>query len=113
MKKEKKISKPSKKVLKRSPTKTKKTKTKKTASPKKAGRITHFFSEIKVAVVKLSCPLKIGDNIRIVGGKDTNFVQKVKSMQVDHKSVKIAKKGKTIGLKMDKKSREGYFIYKT
>jgi putative protease len=92
--------------------KAKKSKKEKPPAPKKAGKVTHYFSEIKVAVVKLSCPLKIGDSIRIIGGKDTDFNQKVKSMQVDHKSVKTAKKGKTIGLKTDKKARDGYFIYK-
>lgn len=108
----KKISKSSKKIGNKKTAKPKKQKSKKSSAPKKAGKITHYFSEIKVAVVRLSCPLKIGDNIRIVGGKDTDFNQKVKSMQVDHKSVKTAKKGKTIGLKTDKKAREGYFIYK-
>lgn len=79
---------------------------------KKIGKITHYFSEIKVAVVKLSGLLKVGDSIRIIGGENTDFNQKVKSMQIDHKSVKMAKKGKIVGLKLNKKAREGYNIYK-
>jgi putative protease len=79
---------------------------------KKIGKIKHYFSAIKVAVIKLKEPLKEGDKIRITGGEDTNFIQQVKSMQVDHKKVKLAKKGKSIGLKVSKKAREGYDVYK-
>ena len=79
---------------------------------KKIGKIAHYFSNIKVAVIKLSSPLKIGDTIKITGGENTDFKQKVKSMQIDHEKVKIAKKGKSIGLKIDEKVREGYNVYK-
>jgi len=80
--------------------------------PKKIGKITHYFSEIKVAVIKLTDSLKEGDKIRITGGEDTDFSQQVKSMQIDHKKVKTAKKGKSIGLKTNKKVREGYIAWK-
>jgi GTPase len=76
------------------------------------GKITHYFSEIKVVVIKLKDTLKEGDEIRIVGGDDTDFNQKVQSMQIDHEKVKSAKKGKSIGLKIKKKAREGYLVYK-
>jgi len=79
---------------------------------KKVGKITHYFSNIKVAVIRLSAPLKIGEVIRITGGENTDFNQKVKSMQIDHEKVKMAKKGKSIGLKIDEKVREGYNVYK-
>jgi len=79
---------------------------------KKIGKITHYFSNIKVAVIKLVAPLKIGDKIKVVGGKNTDFIQKVKSMQIDCKKIKLAKKGKSIGIKIDEKAREGYNVYK-
>lgn len=79
---------------------------------KKIGKITHYFSDIKVAVIKLSAPIKVGDTIRIIGGESTDFKQKVKSIQIDHKKVKMAKKGKSIGLKIDEKAREGYNVCK-
>lgn len=79
---------------------------------KPIGLITHFFSDIKVAVIKLKTPLKVGQKIRIVGGEDTDFEQEVKSIQIDHKPVKLAKKGASIGLKVSKKAREGYLVYK-
>jgi putative protease len=79
---------------------------------KKIGKVTHYFSNIKVAVIKLSSALKIGENIKIIGGQNTDFKQQVKSMQLDHKEIKSAKKGKSIGLKMAEKVREGYNVYK-
>lgn len=76
------------------------------------GKITHYFSNIGVAVINLSSSLKVGDDIRIVGGEETDFNQKVDSMQVEHKNVKSAKKGESMGLKVNEKVREGYQVYK-
>ena len=79
---------------------------------KPIGKITHYFSDISVAVIKLSAPLKEGEEIRIIGGEDTDFNQKIKSMQIDHEKVKSAKKGDGVGLKVDQKVHEGYKVYK-
>ena len=79
---------------------------------KLAGKVTHYFSDISVGVIKLSAPLNQGDQIRIIGGESTDFNQEVKSMQLDHENVKKAKKGVSIGLKTKKKVREGYKVYK-
>ena len=76
------------------------------------GKVTHYFSNIKVAVIKLSGPLKIGDKIHIVGGESTDFIQEVKSMEVDKGKIKRAKKGDEIGLKVKEKVREGYKVFK-
>ncbi len=76
------------------------------------GKITHYFSNIEVAVIELSAPLKTGDTIRIVGGQETDFEQEVTSMQIDHKEVKSAKKGDSVGMKVDEKVHEGYKVYK-
>jgi putative protease len=86
--------------------------TTKIKQPKPIGEITHYFSDIKVAVIKLKMPLKIGTKIRIVGGEETDFNQEIKSMQIDHKPVKLAKKGKSVGIKVKEKVREGYKVYK-
>jgi putative protease len=56
--------------------------------------------------------LKVGEKIRIVGGKETDFDQKVSSMQIDHKEVKTAKKGSSVGMKVDEKVHEGYKVFK-
>lgn len=103
--KKKKVKKPIKKV-------TKKIVLKVVKKEKPIGVITHYFSDIKVAVIKLKDNLKLGQRIRITGGENTDFEQEVKSIQVDHKPVKLAKKGKSIGIKVAKKSREGYRVFK-
>ena len=75
------------------------------------GKITHYFGNIEVAVIELSDTLKVGDNIRIVGG-ETDFTQIIDSMEVEHKKVEEAKKGDSVGLKVGQKVREGYKAYK-
>lgn len=75
------------------------------------GKITHYFGNIEVAVIELSDTLKVGDNIRIVGG-ETDFTQIIDSMEVEHKKVEEAKKGDSVGLKVGQKVREGYKVYK-
>lgn len=76
------------------------------------GEIVHYFAHVEVAVIKLSSPLSTDDYIRIIGGESTNFKQKVKSMEIDHKKIKKAKKGDEIGMKIKEKAREGYKVYK-
>ena len=79
---------------------------------KLVGKVTHYFSNIGVAVVNLSASLGQGDEVRIIGGESTDFNQKVDSIQVDHKVVKKAKKGDSVGMKVSEKVREGYQVYK-
>lgn len=79
---------------------------------KLVGKITHYFGNIGVAVVELEGTLKVGDEIRIIGGVDTDFTQTIDSMEIEHEKVKSAKKGDSIGLKVKEKVREGYKVYK-
>ena len=98
-----------KKVIK----KIKPVKDKKTVKKEKLiGKITLYFSDFKVAVVDLSSPIKEGDEIRIVGGENTDFNQEVESMQIDHEKVKSAKKGDSVGIKVNEKVHEGYRVFK-
>ncbi len=75
------------------------------------GKVTHYFGNIGVAVVELSAALKVGDEIRIAGG-EVDFIQPVKSMQVDHKAANSAKSGDSVGLKVKEKVRDGYKVFK-
>jgi len=75
------------------------------------GKISHYFGQIGVAIIDLSDNLKVGENIRVVGG-ETDFTQTVNSMEIEHKKVKEAKSGDCIGLKVNQKIREGYKVYK-
>lgn len=76
------------------------------------GKISHYFSHIGVAVVELSGTMSVGDNIRIVGGEDTDFNQIVSSMEEDRVKLEKATAGQGIGLKVKERVREGYKVYK-
>ncbi len=75
------------------------------------GKVTHYFANIGVAVLELSKKLNVGERIRLVGG-ETDFIQTIESMEVDHKKVESAKPGESIGLKVDQKVRPDYRVYK-
>lgn len=75
------------------------------------GKIAHYFGNIGVAVIELSDKLKVGDTIRIVGG-ETDFSQTVDSMEIEHQKINEAKKGDSVGLKVEQKVREDYKVYK-
>ncbi len=75
------------------------------------GRVTHYYDNIRVAVIKLNAPLKNGDFIEIEGG-EKSFSQKVSSMEKDHEKITKAKKGDEVGMKVKKKAREGYRVFK-
>jgi len=77
---------------------------------KKIGKITHYYGNIGVAIIDLSGKLSVGDKIRF-GDKDGALEQVVESMQIEHESIKSAKKGDVIGLKVDEKVSEGAEVY--
>lgn len=90
-------------------------KNKKPASGKKekpVGEIIHYYDHIKVAVIKCKESVCVGQELHIIGGEDTDFKQKVASMQFDHKGIKKAKKGQSVGIKVKEKVREGYKVFK-
>lgn len=78
---------------------------------KQIGKITHFFSKIGVAVVELTDTIKVGDTI-LIKGAHTEFEQKVKSMQIEHESIEEAKKGQSIGMKVEQKVHENDAVFK-
>lgn len=79
---------------------------------KLVGKIAHYFPNISVGIVELTDDsVSVGDEIH-VKGSTTDFVQKVESLQVEHKPVDTAKQGETVGLKVDEKIRDGDLVYK-
>ena len=113
-KKKKKIikRKPAKKtIIKKKPAK-KPSKAKKTVVQKKKavkegiiGKVTHYFPQVRAAVIKLKAPLAVGNTIKIKG-HTTDFKQKIVSMQIDHVPVEMAKKGQEIGLLVESRVRQ-------
>lgn len=80
------------------------------AKVKPIGVVTHFYNEIKVAIIKFKKPVKAGIKVNI-SGATTNFSQVLSSMQYDHKPIAVAPKGKEIGVKVGKRVREGDSVF--
>jgi len=80
--------------------------------PKQIGVVSNYFANIKVGAIKLTAPLKVGDRIHIIGGGETDFKQKIRSMQLEHDKITKAKKGDEIGTKLNRKARKGYKVFK-
>ena len=78
---------------------------------KEVGKIKHYFDNIGVAVVEVTGTLKKGDKIH-VKGHTTDFTQTVGSMQIEHKVIEQAKKGQSVGMKIQDKVRGGDTVYK-
>ena len=99
------------------PTKIKKTvkavkaKIPKIKTPKPIGKITHYYDKIGVGIIKLKAGIKIGEVLRFKH-KEDEFIQAVTSLQYSHKPVRSATKGKSVGVEVKQKVREGDLVYK-
>lgn len=77
---------------------------------KPIGKVTHYFDNLGVAIIKFSKGVKIGQDLNFKGA-DVDFIQKIDSMQYDHESIDKAKKGQEVGIKVSQKVKEGYEVY--
>lgn len=76
------------------------------------GKVTHYFPKVAAAVVEVTHnQLKVGDKI-LIKGHTTHIEQNVESMQVNHLSVPIAKRGDEIGLQVYDRAREHDLVYR-
>jgi putative protease len=86
-----------------------------TQKKKFIGKINHYYQKIGVGKLKLNNgPLKLGDNILIMG-KTTGLIRhKITSMQIKNKDIKQAKKTQEIAIKLPlcRKNDELYLIIK-
>lgn len=78
---------------------------------KKIGEITHYFTNIQVAVFNLTdSNLSVGDRIHLKGAT-TDFTQTVNELQIDKEKVQTAEKGQQVGVKIEKRVREGDEVF--
>ena len=75
------------------------------------GEVTHYFSRIGVAGIKLIGSLSVGDTIHIVG-YTTDFTQSVDSMQLEHDEIADGQPGQEIGMKVQERVRPQDRVYK-
>ena len=76
-----------------------------------AGKITHYYNRIGVAVVVLTSEIKTGDTIHILG-HTSDFTQIVSSLEIDHKKVLSIQAGLEAALKVAEPVRSGDELYK-
>ncbi len=88
----------------------KKVKAAKNKKVKALGKVTHFFDRISVAIVKTAGTIKVGDFLRFLG-KAGEFVQKVDSIQINHKNVPVVNKGAEIGIKVIQEAKVGSLVF--
>ena len=77
---------------------------------KPIGEVIHYYDHIGVAVVKFNREAKVGETVNFKGAH-TDFSQTIGSIQYEHESIKSAKKGQDVGIKVDEKVKEGDKVY--
>ncbi|HSA99789.1 MAG TPA: hypothetical protein VLE49_04010 [Anaerolineales bacterium] len=75
------------------------------------GKVTHYYTHLNVAGLRLTGSVKLGDEIHILG-HTTDFTQRVFSMQVNHHEVLWVHPGDDVALEVVEPVREHDIIYR-
>ncbi|HEV8360129.1 MAG TPA: hypothetical protein VGR28_06715 [Candidatus Thermoplasmatota archaeon] len=77
----------------------------------RVGVVTHFFSRLRVASVRLEQPVAIGDRVHVKGHGD-DFKVRIKSMQINRQPVERADAGQEVGILLGSRAHEGDEVLK-
>ncbi len=77
----------------------------------KIGKVSKYFVHPEAAAIELEGAVKVGDTIHIKG-HTTDFEQEIESMEIENESVKEAKPGDSIGIKVKERVRPHDLVYK-
>ena len=75
------------------------------------GKVIHYYTRLGVAAVHLDRELKIGDTV-IMLGHTTELVQRVYSLEIDHKKVSLASPGTDVAIQVNEPVRVGDAVYR-
>ena len=82
------------------------------AGEERIGIVTHYYSHLSVAVLRLdSGSLRVGDTIHVVG-HTSDFRQRIESMQIEHQPVSEVSARQEFGLRVTEHARDGDTVYK-
>ena len=82
------------------------------AGEERVGTVTHYYSHLSVAVVRLdSGSLRVGDTIHVTG-HTSDFRQRVESMEIEHQPVSEISAGQEFGLRVTDHTRDNDTVYK-
>jgi hypothetical protein len=76
----------------------------------RAGHVTHYYNRISVAVLELTRELKVNQTVHILG-HTSDFIQKVSSLEINHRKIQSAGPGAEVALKIDEPVRRGDLVY--
>jgi putative protease len=80
--------------------------------PQCIGAVTHYYPHVDAGVIALEAgELRVGDTIH-VRGHTTDYYQRVDRLEVDHKTVQIARPGQSVGVHVTQRVREGDAVWK-
>lgn len=74
------------------------------------GEVIHFYNKIQVAVLRISEPIKLGDRLHFLGAH-TDFLQEIRSMQIEHQPIEEAEAGSEVAVKVDQRVRRGDSVF--
>jgi len=80
-------------------------------SRKPIGKVTNYLQRIGVAIVSLIDEIRAND-IVLIEGTTTSFIQDALSIEIDNKKVERAKASQTIGLQVNERARKGDVVFK-
>ncbi len=75
------------------------------------GEVEDYFGHIGVIALTLKDKLNLGESIH-VRGHTTDITQKINSMQIDRAAIQNAKKGDSVGIKIEGKCRKGDKVFR-
>lgn len=75
------------------------------------GKVTHYYNHLHVATISLTDELKLGDQIHIVG-HSTDLIERVASMEVNHRPVVWVKPGDDVAIKVVEPVHEHAMVYR-
>ena len=75
------------------------------------GVVTHYYDRAKVAVVRLTSTLHLGDVVKIVRGR-RELAQAVVEIQLDRADIPEASEGQEVGIKVSDPVKRGSRVVK-
>lgn len=75
------------------------------------GRIRDYFAHVGVVAIELDEELRVGDMLHFVG-HTTDFMEEVKSIEIEHHTVDHANPGDNVGVRVHQRVRHHDKVYK-
>jgi putative protease len=74
------------------------------------GRVSHYYTDLGVAALKLEAPLHKGDHLHIAG-RTTDLSLTLDSVEINRKKVEVAYAGDDVAMKVPSRVRPGDSVY--